>query len=157
MESSKKNKGGRPPLPENEKRSHSIGTKVNDMEFKIINAKIEEFKMTIYEYLRKALIDCRISAKKYEECIKVVNEFSHSDLMRLCIIKSVVHPRITLEEIKLYKELSTNLRNYGINIRPIAIQANTQTGNCIDYVQTMNEELNKIKELRIEFQNKLKQ
>ena len=26
-----------------------------------------------------------------------------------------------------------------------------------DYVQTMNEELNKIKELRIEFQNKLKQ
>lgn len=157
MESSKKNKGGRPPLPKNEKRSHSIGTKVNDMEFKIINAKIEEFKMTIYEYLRKALIDCKISAKKYEECIKVVNEFSHSDLMRLCIIKSVVHPRITLEEITLYKELSTNLRNYGINIRPIAIQANMQTGNRIDYVQTMNEELNKIKELRIEFQNKLKQ
>ena len=157
MESSKKNKGGRPTLPENEKRSHSIGTKVNDMEFKIINARLDEFKMSIYEYLRQALINCKITVKSYNKFLKVVEDFTHSDLLRLCMIQSVVHPRVTPEEVKTYKELSANLRNYGINIRPIAIQANMQTGTHIDYVQTMNEELNKIKELTKEYQNKLKQ
>lgn len=49
------------------------------------------------------------------------------------------------------------LRNYGVNIRPIAIKANTQSDDCIDYVEAMERELQHIRELVKTFQDKLKQ
>ena len=64
---------------------------------------------------------------------------------------------MSTEELKTYKELSMQLRNYGVNIRPIAIKANTQSDDCIDYVEAMERELQHIRELVKTFQDKLKQ
>ena len=157
MERNNKSKGGRTPLPEKEKRKHCVGTKLNDMELQILEAKIQEYKMSMYEYLRRALTECKISEKDYKKFLKVVDEFSISYVMRLCIIQSVVYPRVSTEELKTYKELSMQLRNYGVNIRPIAIKANTQSDDCIDYVEAMERELQHIRELVKTFQDKLKQ
>ena len=157
MERNNKNKGGRTPLPEKEKRKHCVGTKLNDMELQILEAKIQEYKMSMYEYLRRALNECKISEKDYKKFLKVVDEFSISHVMRLCIIQSVVYPRVTTEELKTYKELSMQLRNYGVNIRTIAIKAITQSDDFIDYVEIMDRELQHIRELVKIFQDKLKQ
>ena len=157
MEGKNKKKGGRAPLPEKEKRKYCVGTKLNDMELQILEAKIQEYKMSMYEYLRRALTECKISEKDYKKFLKVVDEFSISHVMRLCIIQSVVYPRVSTEELKTYKELSMQLRNYGVNIRPIAIKANTQSDDCIDYVEAMERELQHIRELVKTFQDKLKQ
>ncbi len=156
MERNNKNKGGRTPLPEKEKRKHCVGTKLNDMELQILEAKIQEYKMSMYEYLRRALNECKISEKDYKKFLKVVDEFSISHVMRLCIIQSVVYPRVTTEELKTYKELSMQLRNYGVNIRTIAIKAITQSDDFIDYVEIMDRELQHIRELVKIFQDKLK-
>ena len=157
MERNNKSKGGRTPLPQKEKRKHCVGTKLNDMELQILEAKIQEYKMSMYEYLRRALNECKISEKDYKKFLKVVDEFSISHVMRLCIIQSVVYPRVTTEELKTYKELSMQLRNYGVNIRTIAIKANTQSYDYIDYVEAMDRELQHIRELVKIFQEKLKQ
>jgi len=156
MERNNKNKGGRTPLPEKEKRKHCVGTKLNDMELQILEAKIQEYKMSMYEYLRRALNECKISEKDYKKFLKVVDEFSISHVMRLCIIQSVVYPRVTTEELKTYKELSMQLRNYGVNIRTIAIKAITQSDDFIDYVEIMERELQHIRDLAKIYQNKLK-
>ena len=157
MERNNKNKGGRTPLPEKEKRKHCVGTKLNDMELQILEAKIQEYKMSMYEYLRRALNECKISEKDYKKFLKVVDEFSISHVMRLCIIQSVVYPRVTTEELKTYKELSMQLRNYGVNIRTIAIKAITQSDDFIDYVEIMERELQHIRDLAKIYQNELKQ
>ena len=157
MERNNKSKGGRTPLPEKEKRKHCVGTKLNDTELQILEAKIQEYKMSMYEYLRRALTECKISEKDYKKFLNVVDEFSISHVMRLCIIQSVVYPRVTTEELKTYKELSMQLRNYGVNIRTIAIKANTQSYDYIDYVEAMDRELQHIRELVKIFQEKLKQ
>ena len=156
MEGKNKKKGGRAPLPEKEKRKYCVGTKLNDMELQILEAKIQEYKMSMYEYLRRALNECKISEKDYKKFLKVVDEFSISHVMRLCIIQSVVYPRVTTEELKTYKELSMQLRNYGVNIRTIAIKAITQSDDFIDYVEIMDRELQHIRELVKIFQDKLK-
>ena len=112
--------------------------------------------MSMYEYLRRALNECKISEKDYNAFLKIVDEFSISHVMRLCIIQSVVYPRVTLDELKTYKELSMQLRNYGVNIRPIAIKATTQSDNYTDYEEIMERELQHIRELVKIYQNKLK-
>lgn len=157
MEGKNKKKGGRTPLPEKEKRKHCVGTKLNDIEYQILEAKINEYKMSMYEYLRKALSECKIGTKDYKAFLKVVDEFSISHVMRLCVIQSVVYPRVTAEELHTYKGLSLQLRNYGVNIRPIAIKATTQSDDNVDYVQTMERELHYIRELVKDYQMKLKQ
>lgn len=160
MERNNKSKGGRTPLPEREKRKHCVGTKLNDIELQILEAKIQEYKMSLYEYLRKALNECKISEKDYKTFLKVVDEFSISHVMRLCVIQSVVYPRVTVEEIKTYKDLSMQVRNYGVNIRPIAIKATLQSdeyAGYTDYVAIMERELEHIRDLVKTFQNKLKQ
>ena len=150
-----KKKGGRNPLPDNEKRKYSIGTKVNEVEYQILTAKKDKFKMTIYDYLRKALDECIISVKSYDEFVKIVDDFSMSHLMRRCIINSYVLPRVTPEELAAYKDLTMNLRNHGRNIREIAIQANMQSGGKIDYVQVMQDELQWLHNLKKDFQDRL--
>lgn len=157
MERNNKSKGGRTPLPEKEKRKHCVGTKLNDMELQILEAKIQEYKMSMYEYLRRALTECKISEKDYKKFLNVVDEFSISHVMRLCIIQSVVYPRVTVDELKTYKELSMQIRNYGVNIRQIAIKAITQSDDFIDYVEIMERELQHIRDLAKIYQNKLKQ
>ena len=157
MEEYKKNKGGRTPLPEKEKRKHCVGTKLNDIELQILEAKIQEYKMSLYEYLRRALNECKISEKDYKTFLKVVDEFSISHVMRLCVIQSVVYPRVTVDELKTYKELSMQIRNYGVNIRQIAIKAITQSDDFIDYVEIMERELQHIRGLAKIYQSKLKQ
>ena len=103
------------------------------------------------------MTECKISEKDYKKFLNVVDEFSISHVMRLCIIQSVVYPRVTVDELKTYKELSMQLRNYGVNIRPIAIKATTQSYDYIDYVEAMDRELQHIRELVKIFQDKLKQ
>ena len=98
------NKGGRTPLPDEEKRKNLVATKLTDIELEVARAKAEELKMTVYEFLKVALNACVITMKQYEEFVKMVVRFSLSHLMRLCIIRSVVHPRLTAEELAVYKD-----------------------------------------------------
>ena len=46
------------------------------MELQILEAKIQEYKMSMYEYLRRALNECKISEKDYKKFLKVLDEFS---------------------------------------------------------------------------------
>ena len=155
MTQDSKKKGGRTPLPDNQKRKYSIGTKVNEVEYQILTAKKDEFKLTIYDYLRKALEECTITVKSYDEFVKIVDNFSISHLMRMCVIQSYVMPRVSPEELAAYKDLTMNLRNHGRNIREVAIQANMQSDGKIDYVQVMQDELQWLHNLKKDFQDRL--
>ena len=135
------NKGGRTPLPDEEKRKNLVATKLTDIELEVARAKAEELKMTVYEFLKVALNACAITMKQYEEFVKIVDRFSLSHLMRLCIIRSVVHPRLTAEELAVYKDLNMNLRNYGRNLRGVAIEAARQCEGSTDYVAAVEKEL----------------
>ena len=142
-------------MPDHEKRSYPVGTKLTEIEHQILEAKIKEYKMTIYGYLKQALNNCKIDTREYDQFIDIVNEFSISHLMRLCIIQSNIYPRITKEELDAYKDLTMNLRNYGRNIREIAIKAD-EYNHTTKYVETINEELKKLENLRKEFNNRLR-
>lgn len=59
------NKGGRTPLPDEEKRKNFVATKLTDIELEVARAKAEAFKMTVYDKIggvfrkwRKFLILC---------------------------------------------------------------------------------------------------
>ena len=106
MKEKRDRKGGRTPLPDEEKRKNLVATKLTDIELEVARAKAEAFKMTVYELLKEALNRCVISVKQYDEFVKIVDRFSLSHLMRLCIIRSVVYPRLTAEELAVYKDLT---------------------------------------------------
>lgn len=93
MKEKRDHKGGRTPLTDEEKRKNLVATKLTDIELEVARAKAEAFKMTVYELLKEALNRCVISVKQYDEFIKIVDRFSLSHLMRLCIIRSVVYPQ----------------------------------------------------------------
>ena len=69
------NKGGRTPLPDEEKRKNLVATKLTDIELEVARAKAEELKMTVYEFLKVALNACVITMKQYEEFVKIVDRF----------------------------------------------------------------------------------
>ena len=61
MKEKRDQKGGRKPLPDEEKRKHLVATKLTDIELEVARAKAEAFKMTVYELLKEALNRCVIS------------------------------------------------------------------------------------------------
>ena len=155
MKEKKDRKGGRTPLPDEEKRKNLVATKLTDIELEVARAKAEAFKMTVYELLKEALNRCVISVKQYDEFVKIVDRFSLSHLMRLCIIRSVVYPRLTAEELAVYKDLNMNLRNYGRNLRGVAIEATKQCGGSTDYVAAVEKELEWLRAAKRKVQEQL--
>ena len=139
MERNNKSKGGRTPLPEKEKRKHCVGTKLNDMELQILEAKIQEYKMSMYEYLRRALTECKISEKDYKKFLNVVDEFSISHVMRLCIIQYAFLDSIFVIESyrhngiasSLLKEMKSYYRSINVkNIELYVLSNNTNAIKC---------------------------
>lgn len=155
MKEKRNHKGGRKPLPDEEKRKNLVATKLTDIEFQVLVAKIGAFKMTMYEYLQKAINDSIITAKQYEDFVKIVDQFSISHIMRLCVIQSVVYTRLTPEEVAIYKDLNMNLRNYGRNIRGIAIEATMRCGGSTNYVAAVEKELEWLKSVKKKIQEQL--
>lgn len=69
MKEKRDHKGGRKPLPDEEKRKNLVATKLTDIELEVAKAKSEELKMTVYEFLKEALNRCVISVKQYDEFV----------------------------------------------------------------------------------------
>ena len=56
-------KGGRPALPDSERRTHRIGVNVNAAERAIIEAKAEAVGLSVGVYLRQAGVGARLSSR----------------------------------------------------------------------------------------------
>ena len=59
----KTGKGGRPALPDSERRTHRIGVNLNDAEREIIEAKAEAAGLSVGVYLRQAGVGARLSSR----------------------------------------------------------------------------------------------
>lgn len=59
----KTGKGGRPALPDSERRTHRIGVNVNDAERALIEAKAEATGLSVGVYLRQAGVGARLSSR----------------------------------------------------------------------------------------------
>ena len=68
-------KGGRPALPDSERRTHRIGVNVNEAERAIIEAKAEAAGLSVGIYLRQAGVGARLSSR--------VNDRVYHQLSRL--------------------------------------------------------------------------
>ena len=69
MKEKRYHKGGRTPLPDEEKRKNLVATKLTDIELEVARAKAEAFKMTVYELLKETLNRCVMSVTQYDEFI----------------------------------------------------------------------------------------
>ena len=56
-------KGGRPTLPDSERRVHRIGVNVNEAERAIIEARAEVVGLSVSVYLRQAGVGAKLSAR----------------------------------------------------------------------------------------------
>lgn len=95
MKMGKNNKRlGRPKTSEEDRIQYRISAKFSAKEIKFIKENAENAGISLYEYIRQALL--------------------HAE----------VHPRILPEEMTAYKELYAEVRHIGININSIARKAN---------------------------------
>ena len=58
-----KGRGGRPALPDSERRTHRIGVNVNEAERQVIEAKAEATGLSVGVYLRQAGTGARLSSR----------------------------------------------------------------------------------------------
>lgn len=84
---------GRPKAPEEDRIQYRISAKFSLKEILSLKKKAESDGISLYEYMRQALLTAE------------------------------VHPRIKPEEMMAYKSLSVEIRNIGINLNLIAKKA----------------------------------
>ncbi len=84
---------GRPRASETDRIQYRISAKFSLREIISLKKKAEGAGVSLYEYTRQALLDAE------------------------------VHPRISPEELGVYKELSKEIRNVGVNINEVARKA----------------------------------
>ena len=67
MKSKNYNKGGRPILPDYEKKRHSVNVRFSDMEYRYLNICAKECGLRPAEFARRATLDQKISPVLTEE------------------------------------------------------------------------------------------
>lgn len=118
-----KSKGGRPPKSEVMKRNYFVKTKLTKVEKEIIKAKAARAGVTLYEYMRQAVLTAQVIKPE---------------------------PPITPEEWGILKELMVAIRNLGINVSAIALKANNGLARNYAYdLKLFLQEANRIKQTYI--------
>ena len=84
---------GRPKAPEEDRIQYRISAKFSLKEILSLKKKAESDGISLYEYMRQAALTAE------------------------------VHPKITPEDMKAYKDLSMEIRNIGVNLNLIAKKA----------------------------------
>ena len=84
---------GRPKAPEEDRIQYRISAKFSLKEILSLKKKAEDDGISLYEYMRQA------------------------------VLTAEVHPKITPEEMTVYKSLSVEIRNIGVNLNLIAKKA----------------------------------
>lgn len=88
------NKGGRPPKPVQERRTHLVAIKLSEKEYKVLQEKSATAQTKPSEFVREAALSGKVMS------------------------------RITKEEIDIVKNLGIQLRNIGTNVNTLARKAN---------------------------------
>lgn len=118
-----KRRPGRPTLPEEDKIQYRIPAKFSHREIELLNAKARKAKLSMYHFSRQA------------------------------VLNGEIRPRITPEELKIYKDLLTESRNIGVNQNIIAKKA--LSGLQRDYLSDISSILASYKTLVSTFKQKL--
>lgn len=116
-----KSKGGRPPKTEVMKRIYFVRTKLTKAEKDIVKAKAARAGVTLYEYMRQAVLTARVIKPE---------------------------PPVSPEEWEVLKCLMVAIRNLGINVNTIALKANNNLVR--DYAYDMKlflQEADRIKQI----------
>lgn len=88
------NKGGRPPKPAQERRTHLVAIKLSEKEYKVLQEKSATAQTKPSEFVREAALSGKVMS------------------------------RITKEEIDIVRNLGVLLRNIGTNVNTLARKAN---------------------------------
>lgn len=108
--------GGRPTLPESQRRSRVLQTKVSKIEMEIIRARAKSADLSLYDYVRQSVLTAK-----------------------------VIVP-YTAEELALLKSLAIDIRNIGNNINQLAYHLNAHTeSDALNKLRSLVTEATKIK------------
>lgn len=108
--------GGRPALPESQRRSRVLQTKVSKIEMEIIRARAKSADLSLYDYVRQSVLTAK-----------------------------VIVP-YTAEELALLKSLAIDIRNIGNNINQLAYHLNAHTeSDALNKLRSLVTEATKIK------------
>ena len=88
------NKGGRPPKPAQERRTHLVAIKLSEKEYKVLQEKSACAQTKPSEFVREAALS------------------------------GIVMSRVTKDEIDIVRNLGIQLRNIGTNVNTLARKAN---------------------------------
>lgn len=111
-----KHAGGRPALPESQRRCRVLQTKVSKMEMQIIQARAKSANLSLYDYVRQSVLTAK-----------------------------VIVP-YTAEELALLKSLAIDIRNIGNNINQLAYHLNAHMeSDALNKLRSLVAEATKIK------------
>lgn len=133
-----RNRGGRPRVDGLWKRNVVVSTKLTRAECDILEAKAEKARLTLYEYLQRALNGALIGHHTYETMRANIQVLRMSSFVRMIIVESQVKEPMTVEQAEaiarmndgmnhLYRELNA----IGRNLNEVARKANA--GFARDY------------------------
>lgn len=97
--------GGRPKINEEDKKSEVISFRVDSLTKMAIEQKVEESKLAMGEFLRRAVKNAEITPAQYEGYFREIDNFNSARLLDLVAVSvSVVQPW-SKEELKSLKDL----------------------------------------------------
>ena len=97
--------GGRPKINEEDRKGEVISFRVDSLTKMVIEQKVEESKLAMGEFLRRALKNAEITPAQHEGYFREIDNFSSARLLDLIAVSvSVVQPW-SKEELKSLKDL----------------------------------------------------
>lgn|SRR5574344_1417555 len=146
----KKKNGGRPTIPEDEKLSKIVSFRLDKSSQKLLNKKLEIAKISLSDFIRKALKNSDISKAKYDDFLKAKDKLTETDILKIISIKSEVVSALTPEETKNIKQLYKFSQDVNTLVkRGNADYMASHPGEVIDYsleFENIKKEFDEIKE-----------
>ena len=97
--------GGRPKINEEDKKSEVISFRVDSLTKMAIEHKVEESKLAMGEFLRRAVKNAEITPAQYDSYFREIENFNSARLLDLIAASAVVVQPWSNEELKSLKDL----------------------------------------------------
>ncbi len=140
-------KGGRPKKQDCDKKDNVISFRVDELTSNVIQQKLQEARLSMSEFIRRALQNSKITQADYDELIGQIDYFSAEQLINLIVVEAKV---VVPMPIKLWDKIK-KLYRFATDINRLVKRGNASLKGKpeIDYSAELNnikEEFNKLKE-----------
>lgn len=147
-------KKGRPTKSAGSKRDIVLSTKVSALEYSIIQKKLDKLKIGMAEYVREAGVNLLLTVAKKDEIIRKIGRVTISQILHLAVVHTRVTPRVSLEEMEVIKDLTTEIHKLNCNcasllqLRDVGKTEQRKIEKVLSSLDTIQEQLFKIIKVR---------